>query len=127
MGTNYYLHTDVCPHCKRSAERVHIGKSSAGWPFLFRGYRDEFWLPDGVPHPIVSAVAWWAFLSDATQQGGRIVDEYGREHSLTELQSWVESKRDETRGPDSCNYRHGDRDNEWRDEDGHRFSSGEFS
>jgi len=34
MGTNYYLHTDVCEHCGRSKEEVlHIGKSSAGWCF----------------------------------------------------------------------------------------------
>lgn len=58
MGTNYYLHTDVCKHCKRSADRVHIGKSSSGWPFLFRGYRK--WPPDGVPHPITSALEWRA-------------------------------------------------------------------
>lgn len=34
MGTNYYLHLDVCPCCQQSAEYpLHIGKSSAGWCF----------------------------------------------------------------------------------------------
>lgn len=34
MGTNYYLHRDVCPHCGRGdGEPWHIGKSSAGWCF----------------------------------------------------------------------------------------------
>jgi len=33
MGTNYYLKVDPCPHCGRSDERLHIGKSSAGWCF----------------------------------------------------------------------------------------------
>jgi hypothetical protein len=33
MGTNYYLHTKVCPHCQKPAEILHIGKSSAGWCF----------------------------------------------------------------------------------------------
>lgn len=41
MGTNYYVLTDVCPHCGRPAERKHIGKSSAGWAFGLRIYPDE--------------------------------------------------------------------------------------
>lgn len=28
MGTNFYLHRDVCPHCGSKLERLHIGKSS---------------------------------------------------------------------------------------------------
>jgi hypothetical protein len=35
MGTNYYLRTDICPHCGRYEEELHIGKSSVGWKFLF--------------------------------------------------------------------------------------------
>lgn len=33
MGTNYYLHKNVCAHCGRGDEPLHIGKSSAGWCF----------------------------------------------------------------------------------------------
>jgi hypothetical protein len=34
MGTNYYLETlPPCPHCGRESEKLHIGKSSAGWHF----------------------------------------------------------------------------------------------
>lgn len=33
MGTNYYLKQNVCPHCKRGDESLHIGKSSCGWHF----------------------------------------------------------------------------------------------
>lgn len=33
MGTNYYLYGQPCPHCGRRDERLHIGKSSAGWCF----------------------------------------------------------------------------------------------
>jgi hypothetical protein len=33
MGTNYYLHRNLCRHCGRSNEPMHIGKSSAGWCF----------------------------------------------------------------------------------------------
>lgn len=34
MGTNYYLHENVCEHCGRGdGEPLHIGKSSGGWCF----------------------------------------------------------------------------------------------
>lgn len=35
MGTNYYLHreSDTCPHCGRTDNPLHIGKSSIGWCF----------------------------------------------------------------------------------------------
>lgn len=35
MGTNYYLHRSDKPHCASCTcyERLHIGKSSAGWCF----------------------------------------------------------------------------------------------
>lgn len=33
MGTNYYLQDETCPHCGRGADKLHIGKSSAGWCF----------------------------------------------------------------------------------------------
>lgn len=33
MGTNYYLQEETCPHCGRGQDKLHIGKSSAGWCF----------------------------------------------------------------------------------------------
>lgn len=34
MGTNYYVELEnVCTCCGRGGERLHIGKSSAGWCF----------------------------------------------------------------------------------------------
>lgn len=33
MGTNYYLHENVCTICGRGDEPLHIGKSIAGWCF----------------------------------------------------------------------------------------------
>jgi hypothetical protein len=39
MGTNYYAITEgcesACEHCSESKE-IHLGKSSAGWKFLFK-------------------------------------------------------------------------------------------
>lgn len=35
MGTNYYLNYDYCPCCGNARQRVHIGKTSKGWKFLF--------------------------------------------------------------------------------------------
>lgn len=33
MGTNYYLQEETCAHCGRGPDKLHIGKSSAGWCF----------------------------------------------------------------------------------------------
>lgn len=33
MGTNYYLESEACKSCGRGSEKLHIGKSSAGWCF----------------------------------------------------------------------------------------------
>ena len=42
MGTNYYLvKGDVCPECGAAPERLHMGKSSAGWVYLLRIHVDE--------------------------------------------------------------------------------------
>ena len=39
MGTNYYLKRNICNECGRYDE-LHVGKSSAGWRFIFRRYDD---------------------------------------------------------------------------------------
>lgn len=41
MGTNYYWIKDACPHCGRSDEPLHIGKSSGGWCFSLHVIPDE--------------------------------------------------------------------------------------
>lgn len=126
MGTNYYLHTDVCEHCKRSENVIHVGKSSAGWPFLFRGYRK--WPPDGLPHPITSATEWRAFIASAIEQKAKLRDEYGKEQDIADFWKFVERKRGETAGPNaSRTYSHGDRESEWYDAEGYRFCDNEFS
>ena len=95
MGTNYYLEHDVCSHCDRPGARVHVGKSSAGWTWLWRGYRG--FAAENLPfgREILSGDDWWQVLGDslAAERPGRIVNEYGRELSLAELRERVESKR----------------------------------
>ena len=59
MGTNYYA--------ERSGERTHLGKSSAGWKFLFKAVH-----PD---HPRSDALEDWLKL--VTNPAIVIRDEYG--------------------------------------------------
>jgi hypothetical protein len=97
MGTNVYLLHDVCEHCDRPAARIHIGKSSGGWRWLWRGYRG--WEAEDLPfgRPILSGDDWWGVLDasvNAESRPGWIVDEYGKRMSLADLRNWVEQKRD---------------------------------
>ncbi len=41
MGTNYYLHGNVCESCGRGDEPLHIGKSSCGWHFALHVIPEE--------------------------------------------------------------------------------------
>lgn len=74
MGTSYYVRpADACPvQCDRW---VHLGKSSTGWAFMFRGYRAE---PRVEP---VTTFRSWLRLLDL----GEIRDEYGTAVSRDEL------------------------------------------
>lgn len=84
MGTNYYVNTpscsNACEHCSE-AERVHLGKSSMGWRFLF--YAEPDWPRD-------EAFAHWVRRA----LSGPIVDEYGRNCTLAELLDLANSKAD---------------------------------
>lgn len=84
MGTNYYVNTPSCPnaceHCVES-ERIHLGKSSVGWRFLF--YAEPDWPRD-------EAFAYWVRRA----LSGPVVDEYGRACSLAELLDLAHGKAD---------------------------------
>lgn len=71
MGTNYYATVPPCPHCGRTDERVHIGKSSAGWCFALMTHHDL---------GINTIEDWKRYLA-----GKVITDEYGDAHGLDEL------------------------------------------
>lgn len=74
MGTNYYLEPKpACEKCGRDFERLHIGKSSAGWVFALHVYPDDGIndLPD-----------WW----DRWNAPGTVIrDEYGKKVSAPEM------------------------------------------
>lgn len=83
MGTNYYLTSPPCPRCGRSAERIHIGKSSAGWVFALHVY------PEGSCEDItiINDLSDWQKLW--AQPGVEIRDEYGRLHTPEEMTATI--------------------------------------
>lgn len=81
MGTNYYLHKNICEHCGRGDDRpLHIGKSSGGWCFgLHVG--DIGSSVHGIIE--VAGLDDWKELWESP--GVLIRDEYGREIPPAEL------------------------------------------
>jgi len=117
MGTNYYTTAEPpCEKCGRGSEQLHIGKSSAGWKFLFAPYPE---------HGLTSWRAWQTFLTNRVIQ-----DEYGAIVDLADLKALVEAKQgdgmlDGATAPESMYGRPlGKRsDIETADEYGYRFST----
>lgn len=108
MSTNFYyipVNKAPCPCCNRpyDNEMIHIGKRSGGWNFTWCGLKYK-------------NVKDW---SAALRVGGIIVDEYGREHAVEEFLTEVISL-DSERPP--CY-----EDDQWYDDEGHRFSGYDFS
>ena len=87
MGTNYYARLDVCEHCGRSEEDIHLGKSSVGWKFGFRGY--EKWDLGHIIHSEKDLKMWLEVTTHV------ITDEYGKDISDEEFWELVERKRTE--------------------------------
>ena len=67
MGTNYYLHKDVCLCCNRAAEIAHIGKSSGGWCFLL--HCDPQGDVESIPRDLAGCIFKWS------QPNCKILDE----------------------------------------------------
>lgn len=131
MGTNYYVATNHCECCTRS-DTLHIGKSSWGWSFSFRGYRGEY---SDAEHELTSWPQWKEYLIDKM-----IIDEYSEPISYADFVAYVE-------GPKSPHYVNengkknlshneaGKKDkypwfnpeHDWDDEFGYSFSDREFS
>lgn len=89
MSTNYFLNQKPCEHCGRSDDRIHIGKSSGGWVFAWRGYHPGEEVP-----PLSSPSQWEDYLKAQLANGGAIVDEYGTRWGLEQLLDLVRAKRE---------------------------------
>lgn len=95
MGTNYYLvkpESEPCPHCGRTdpEERLHIGKSSAGWCFALHVE------PDDRTHP--QTLGQWVVRW--SKPGVHIEDEYGERVTPEQMRVVVmERERERPVGP----------------------------
>lgn len=80
MGTNYYLEQQPpCPTCGREFDRLHIGKSSAGWCFALHV----------IPELGINNLDDWK----AKWVGKKIFDEYGDEVSHKAMISCITDRR----------------------------------
>lgn len=114
MGTNFYWHKEGerCPTCGRhDDEELHIGKSSVGWEFSFRGY------------PELGLTSWAAWKNKLQEDGGKIVSEYGNALSLEEFRKKVEDRQHPSGLRNSV---HTDPTG-WKDAFGYGFHEREFS
>jgi hypothetical protein len=95
----------------QAPERIHIGKSSVGWKFLFHA-SDKVQSFEDVKRLLAA--------------GGRLVDEYGKEHAVDEFVRMVEFK---ARLVDCVDQLEADPFNadKYRDGEGHVFYRREFS
>jgi hypothetical protein len=133
MGTNYYLSSPPCEKCKRMDEKKHIGKSSMGWQFHFRGYRDEDivciqnWRDilandDKVIvnecNEIIEKQEFWDLI-EVKKQGVSLFN-VSRGIAMTEAdKAYLEKNR--------CHYERDNYYDEWVDNEGNTFSGSEFS
>lgn len=129
MGTNYYVAKNHCECCDRYDKEYHIGKSSHGWAFSFRGYRSE---------QLVSWQAWKEFLKDKI-----IMNEYQQQVDYGRFVEYIEGPKspgytrpdghvnlqhnEEGRKPSPSGYTWFNPEYDWDDDQGYAFCSREFS
>lgn len=110
MGTNYYaVRKEPCLYNRE----IHLGKSSAGWLFLFQEH-DEI-------HTFPQFVKW---LENNVDTGEWVLfDEYNKQITKEWLLELIEYKQKDIRcknNPDNFSYG-------FKNIDGYRFSDSEFS
>lgn len=84
MGTNYYLErTEKCSHCghETGKERLHIGKSSAGWAFGLHI----------IPNEGINDL--WDWVKRWDEPDTKIFDEYGDQVTPYEMLKNIVLKR----------------------------------
>jgi hypothetical protein len=122
MGTNYYIIKNLCDCCQRYDRFAHIGKSSGGWQFTFRGYRAA-WSDDFTEElNILSFTDWKNYLK---RTKAHIKDEYGADISLKDFISLVEANKSEKYNHTLYCREHYDysvQAKNWLDDEGNPFS-----
>jgi hypothetical protein len=128
MGTNYYVVENHCESCNRYDEKYHIGKSSFGWAFTFRGYKDDF-----RKITLTSWAEWKEYLKDKM-----IKDEYGESIDYDDFCKKIETvkspnyiningKKNLQHNEEAHNNKWFNPQYHWDDPDGYSFSSRDFS
>ncbi len=92
MGTNYYLHVNVCKECGKPEEVMHIGKSSFGWCFSLH-----------VTDQIRSLDEWIKLIDDLGSKAV-IKNEYGDIQTKDQLLSVITDREDYVANCSSDNY-----------------------
>jgi len=85
VGTNHYLHRNVCPYCQRGTDQIHIGKDSAGWCYGLHVYPNG--LPDQENRKITCLDDWEAYLYQRVAEGDVLRDEYHQDMTVAD---WVD-------------------------------------
>ena len=115
MGTNYYLHENVCECCERS-DVTHICKSFTSW----HGSVDGASAPNSVE-------GWRERIEGAVAGGGYVRDEYGTPVTAEEFFRAIENvPPHRARAQYDWCVRHGHTDGVWLDPRGFSFASYEF-
>ena len=85
MGTNYYV--EAPPNPWGDQQRLHVGKSSAGWVFHFEAH-------DLAEVKLTTTDEWRKFLDGMVANGPCVLrDEYGQEWSVEDFWEWVDLKK----------------------------------
>lgn len=96
MGTNYYWHEKPeCSCCNRPFDRVHIGKSSAGWVFSLHVYPEghcygSSYDGESEPPQYVDNLDDWIELFN--REGSWIEDEYGDKVTIDEMLDCIRNR-----------------------------------
>ena len=115
MGTNYYAVKNRPSVCGI----IHIGKSSAGWMFLFQTQNDK-WNDPPVAWNSFDEVREWLYKYTVERQDYVIMDEYDEIIPFDDFLALVESKQ-ENYADNPDNFRYG-----VRNVNGYRFDEHEF-
>lgn len=127
MGTNYFLRFNACECCGRYDE-AHIGKKSMGWSFAFRAYGGPHADESPFGFDVHSRADWRRALATVA---GKVFDEYGREVEERPL-LWLgglepPDRRQQVFENEESHYPIWYDRTAWRDAEGFRFESREFS